>query len=448
MRKHKIVTLILVLVFAFSAFAQGESEAQNPLRERLKVERHSLDNGLKILTLEDHSAPLVSFQMWVHTGSRNERPGITGISHLFEHMMFKGSKKYGPEEHANIVKKHGGFLNAFTAEDMTVYFENIVPDKLELVVSMEAERLANLALTEETLTSEREVVREERRYRVDDSNFGCVYEQLIANAYTAHPYGWHVLGWMSDIEAITLEECREYHRIRYAPNNVTLVIVGDFNTADAVKLVKKYYGRLSAQEPPPEVTTVEPDQMGERIAYVHRPAQLPMLMAGYHIPPMGHEDIYPLQVLQKILSDGESSRLYQRLVYKEQVALYAGGAVDEREDPGLFYLWCGMNVGQDIEVGKRMLFEEIARFAEEPVSDEELQKARNQLEADFINGLQTNMYKGLQIGYYEVIAGDYEKLIEAADKLQAVTRDDIMRVAKEYLHESNRTTIILVPENI
>ena len=446
MRKASAVVLMMFL--STIVFAQMENDIGSEFLQNLNVEEHSLDNGLKILTLEDHSAPIVSFQMWVHTGSRNERQGITGISHLFEHMMFKGSKKYGPEEHATIIKKNGGWCNAFTAEDVTVFFENIVPDKLELAISLEAERLANLALTQETLSSEREVVKEERRYRIDDDNFGSLHEQLLATAYNAHSYGWHIVGWMSDIDAITLVDCREYHRIHYAPNNITLAIVGDFDTKKALKMVKKYYGKIPAQEPPPLVSTVEPPQKGERIAYVKRLARLPMLIAGYHIPEMIHDDIPPLRVMQKILSDGRSSRLYKRLVYDEQVALYAGGFVYELEDPGLFYVYCAMNAGHEIDEGKGMLYEEIERFAKEEVSDIELQKAMNQLEADFIFGLQTNMRKGLNIADYAVRGGDYRKIVEAYEKLQSVTKEDIMRVAAEYLVEDNRTVIILVPEEI
>jgi len=438
---------MIASVMIISSIAVPAEKTSDILQNLLKVKRDSLQNGLKILILEDHSAPLVSFQMFVHTGSRNEKPGITGISHLFEHMMFEGSKKYGPEEHANIVNRNGGSLNAFTTEDVTVFFENIVSDKLELVVSLEAERLANLDLSEKKLASERKVVMEERRYRVDDNNFGVVNEQLLANAYTAHPYGWNVVGWMSDLESITLKDCQDYHRIHYAPNNVTLVIVGDIDTDQTVKIVDKYFGKLKCQPAPEEIRTVEPAQMGERIAYISKQAQLPMLMAGYHIPPMGHEDIYPLKVLQKILSDGQSSRLYKKLVYDEQVALYAGGDVDEREDPGLFYLYCGMSIGHDIEVGKNMLFGEIDSFAEKPVTDHELEKAKNQLEDDFISRLQTNMSKGMRLGFYEVLLGDYTKIFDEADRLESVTKEDIQRVAKKYLNPDNRTTIILIPEN-
>jgi len=446
--KRFYLPLILAVLVCF-AFIQAQDSTKVSIPAEFAswdVQQHELANGMKILTLEDHSAPVVSFQMWTHTGSRNERPGITGISHLFEHMMFKGSKKFGAEEHANIVQRNGGNLNAFTTEDITVYFENIVPDKLELIISLEAERLANLNISDSTLASEREVVKEERRYRVENDNFGMVYEQLHSTAYTAHPYQWSVVGWMSDLDAITVEDCREYHRIHYAPNNVTVVIVGDFNTAEALKLMEKYYGKISAQETPAPVSTVEPPQNGERVSYVKKQAQMPLLLAGYHVPDFKADDYYILQVLQKILSDGRSSRLYKKLVYEEQVALYAGGGLTDTENPGLFYLYMGVNPGGEMDKSKKMLFAEIDRFAKEEVSDKELQKARNQLEADLIMGMQSNMRKGMNLGDYQVRGGDYKLLFAAAEKYQKVTKEDIMRVAKEYMNEDNRTVVILVPE--
>ena len=240
MKRALVIGLTVFLLFTVGSLAQNRQLEDYLDPKELGIEEFYLDNGLRILTWEDHSAPVISYQVWFDVGSINERPGITGISHLFEHMMFKGSKKYGPEEHSDIVKAHGGRLNAFTSNDMTVYFENIASDKLELIIALEAERQANLAITPENLASEREVVREERRVSIDNSVFGDMYEQLSANAFLAHPYQWSVLGWMSDIETITLEECREYHRIYYAPNNATVVIVGDFDTKEAIKHVEKY----------------------------------------------------------------------------------------------------------------------------------------------------------------------------------------------------------------
>lgn len=446
--KRLTFAFVVLLGCAVLGFGAEESFLEDYLNEDLLgVEEHYLSNGLRILTWEDHSAPVISYQVWYNVGSINERPGITGISHLFEHMMFKGSKKYGPEEHANIIKAHGGRLNAFTSNDMTVYFENIAADQLELVIAMEAERQANLAITPENLASEREVVKEERRVRVDNSVFGDMLEQLSANAFLAHPYQWSVIGWMSDINAITLEDCKEYHRIHYAPNNATVVIVGDFDTDEALELMEKYYGKIPRQEPPPPVRTVEPEQRGERRVYVHRRAQLPMLLAGYHIPDINHEDMPALQLAGDILSKGESSRIYRKMVYEDQIALYAGGSADNAKDPSLFYAYCGMNIGHDLEEGEKALFEIIEGLADNPPTPEELQKAKNQMEAEFIYDMQTNMYKGYNLGFYQTVAGDWREMLEWVEKYRQVTAEQVAEVASKYFTPKNRTTLILVPEN-
>ncbi len=447
MKRTMIVILLGILPVMFTLTAR-ESQLEDYLNEeKLGIEEHYLDNGLRILTWEDHSAPVISYEIWFDVGSINEKPGITGISHLFEHMMFKGSKKYGPEEHSDIVRANGGRLNAFTSNDMTVYFENISSDKLELVIALEAERQANLAITAENLASEREVVKEERRMRIDNSIFGDMLEQLSANCFLAHPYQWSVIGWMSDIESITLEECQEYHRIHYAPNNATVALVGDFDTEEALKLIEKYYGQIPSQEPPPPVETVEPEQKGERRIYHHRRAQLPMLIAGYHIPDINHEDMPALQVASTILSGGESSRIYRKMVYEDQIALYAGGGADAAKDPSIFYAYCGMNIGHEIDEGEEALFGIIEGFADNPPTEEELQKVKNQAEADFIFEMQTNSNKAYNLGYYQTVAGDWREMLAYPQKIREVTAEKVAEVAAKYFKPRNRTTVILVPEN-
>jgi zinc protease len=432
------LSLIAVLLLTVS-LAVGQSL-------NLDIKEHKLDNGLTILTLEDHSAPIVSYQVWFKVGSRNERPGITGISHLFEHMMFKGSKNIKPEEHAKLVQANGGVLNAWTSNDNTTYFENLPADKLELAVRLEAERQVNLNITPENLTSEREVVKEERRLRTDNSPFGAVIEQLYAAAYTAHPYHWPVVGWMSDLDAITLEDCQEYYRTHYAPNNATVALVGDFKTEEAVALVKKYYGDMKAQPLGPPVKTVEPPQTGERRVMVHKIAQTPMFVAGYHIPDVNHADIVPLKVLAKILFEGQSSRAYKKLVYEKQIAINVGGGVDEQIDPGLFYVYATAKPGKTAADVEAELYPELERLTTELVTDQELQKAKNQLEADFYYGLQSVSSKASRIGFSQAIAGDYRIFFNEGEKIQAVTKDELLRVAQQYLTEKNRTVAILVPE--
>jgi len=410
------------------------------------VEKYTLDNGLTVLISEDHSAPVVTYQVWYKVGSKNERPGITGISHLCEHMMFKGSKNVGPQEHARLIQANGGINNARTSFDITYYWEKLANDKLELAINLEAERQKNLTPTLENLTSEREVVKEERRMRVDNSPFGAVFEQMLNSAFVAHPYHWEVLGFMSDLDNITLDDLKNYYKTYYAPNNAIAVVAGDVNPKEVMKLMHKYYDDIPAQPSPPKVGTVEPEQKGERIAYIHKIAQMPAFMVGYHIPEFGHPDTYPLSVAARILFTGQSSRLYQKMIYQDQSALYVGGDCFLLQDPGLFYSFAIMQPGHTAEEGKNTLFEQIDKLKNEPVNEKELQKAKNQLESKFIFGLQSVENKGDKIGYYQTVLGDYNKLFEEAKEFQQVTAEDVMRVAKKYFDENNRNLVVLVPE--
>jgi zinc protease len=410
------------------------------------VERYQLDNGMIVLISEDHSAPVVSFQMWYHVGSKNERPGITGISHLCEHMFFKGSENIGPEEHSRIVKANGGVDNAGTSFDYTMYWEKLSSDKLELAISLEAERLKRLTPTQETFNSEREVVKEERRTRVDNSPYGALFEQLLNSAFTAHPYHWHLIGFLSDIGNITLEDIKQHYQTYYVPGNATAVVSGDVKPKEVMKLINQYLGDVPFQPPPAEVGSIEPEQLGERISYVHKIGQLPAFIVGYHIPEFGHPDIYPLTVAARILFRGESSRLYKKMVYEDQSALAVAGDCFSLEDPGLFFTFAIMQPGHTAEVGQQVLFEFINKLKEEPVDSTELQKAKNQLEAEFIYGLQSVSAKGEEIGYYQTVLGDYTRLFDEVNKYQAVTAEDLMRVAKKYFDKKNRTVTVLVPE--
>jgi len=432
-------SLLITLFLAFLCQASfGQIE--------FPVEKYVLDNGLTVLISEDHSAPVVSFQVWYHVGSKNERPGITGISHLSEHMMFKGSKNIGPEEHARIIQANGGIDNAGTSFDYTMYWEKLSSDKLELAISLEAERLKYLTPTQETFSSEREVVKEERRMGIDNSPYGALFEQLLNTAFVAYPYHWHIIGFMSDIDNITLDDLKEHYKTYYVPGNATVVVAGDVKSKEVMKLLNKYYGDIPFQPPPPEVGTVEPEQKGERIAYVHKIGQMPGFIVGYHIPESGHPDTYPLTVAARILFFGQSSRLYQKMVYQDQSALVVFGDCFSLEDPSLFFTFAIMQPGHTAEEGQTTLYEQIDKLKEEPVDSIELAKAKNQLEAEFIFGLQSVSDKGQQIGYYQTILGDHTKLFDEADKYQAVTAEDIMRVAKKYFDSKNRNVAVLVPE--
>ncbi len=409
------------------------------------IEKHELPNGLMVLLMPDHSAPTVTFQVWYKTGSKNEGPGITGISHLFEHMMFKGTKTFPEDVFDRMVTGNGGVNNAWTDFDNTTYFETMPSDKLDVAVSLEADRSRNLQINDANLKSERNVVINERLWRFDNSPFGATYEQLFNNAFVAHPYRWLPIGFRSDIDAITLQECLDYYRIHYAPNNSFLVVSGDFDPAAAMKSIQKYYGPIKSEPAPPPVTTVEPVQEGEKRVDFHRATQLPAVFAGYKIPDGKSPDIVPLQVAGKVLFDGESSRLYHRLVYVEQKAVFVEGAAMVKHDPSLFYVAAQAAPGSDIEDIKKEIFEEVDRLKSEPITANELQKAKNQMESDFINGLQSNSGRASQVGSFQIDTDDYNNIYSYPDKIQAVTADDVMRVAKEYLIENGRTVINLIP---
>ncbi len=432
----------LILITLFLALLTGVGFGQI----NFPVEKFTLDNGMTVLISEDHSAPVVTYQVWRKVGSKNERPGITGISHLCEHMMFKGSKNVGPEEFSRIIQANGGIDNAGTSFDYTMYYEKIASDKLELAINLESERQKYLNPTEESFSSEREVVKEERRMGIDNSPYGLLFEQMLNSTFAAHPYHWHVVGFMSDLDNITLNDLKEYYRIYYAPNNATAVIVGDVNPKEAMKLMHKYYDDVPSQPPPPKVGTVEPEQRGERIAYVHKIGQMPAFIVSYHIPEFGHADIYPLRVAAQILFNGQSSRLYQKMVYQDQSALTVAGDCFTLQDPGLFFTFAIMQPGHTAEDGEKTLFDEIDKIKNEPVDPKELQKAKNQLESEFVYGLQSVSDKGEQMGYYQNILGDYTKLFGEANKYQAVTPDDVIRVAKKYFDTNNRNVVVLVPE--
>ena len=410
----------------------------------LNTRTTKLGNGLVVLTLEDHATPVVAFQMWVRVGSKDEAR-YTGLAHLFEHMMFKGSEHIAPEEHARLVQARGGRTNAYTTHDHTVYFEEVSRENLPLVIELEAERVANLAITEETLVSERQVVLEERRMRTDDQPDGRALEALLALSFQAHPYRWPVIGWRSDVEQATLEACRDFFAHYYAPNNIVLSIVGDFDTEETLALVRRTFGRLEAVDEIPRNPTREPEQRGERRATVEFDLRSPVLAVAWHAPAAGHADAEPLDVLSEILSDGRSSRLYRRLVYRDQQALAAEGAYWELQQAGLFYAFVSVRPGASIERAERTLFEEIEKVRTQPVSAAELEKAKRQLEVGLVNGLAANHAVANRIAYDSVTLGRIRPLEERLAAIQAVDAEAVRRVAQTYLAPDLRSVVRVVP---
>jgi zinc protease len=404
-----------------------------------------LKNGLRVLSLTDAKAPVATFQVWYDSGSRNERPGITGITHLFEHMMFKGTKKVKPEEHARLIQAVGGINNAFTTWDLTAYWQALPPDQLELAARLEADRMVNLALTEENLRSEREVVKEERRFRTDNNPIGQALELLTSLAYDSNTYRWPTLGWPKDLDAITVADCKEYYAIHYAPDKATVIIAGPTTHEQNMKLVEKYFGGLKAGPPAPPVPRGEMPQKGERRAELHTEVQLPIMLAGYKVPPDSSADSPVLSVVANLLSAGQSSRLYRKLVYEDQSALFAGGTTVGRKDVGLFYMYAAVKPGRDRDSLETTFFREVERLAEEPVGDAELTKVKNQLEAQFVFGLQEIQDRAETVGSAALIAGDPADAARSLDRLRAVTAADIQRVAREWLRKDNRSLVWVLP---
>jgi predicted Zn-dependent peptidase len=409
----------------------------------LRTRRTVLDNGLVVLTLEDSSTPVVSFQMWVEVGSRDEAR-YTGLAHLFEHMMFKGSEHIEPEQHARLINARGGRLNAFTTRDHTVYFADVTRENLGLVIELEAERVANLDISEKTLTSEREVVLEERRMRVDDQPNGLAFEALMALAFQAHPYRWPVIGWRSDIEATTLAACREFFGHYYVPDNMVIAIAGDFDTEEALATIRRTFGRLDPARQIPRNPTAVTLQRGERRATVHFDLRSPVLAAAWHAPAAGHPDAEALDVLSQILSAGRSSRLYRRLVYQEEQALSAQGAYWEFARAGVFYAFASVRPDARIQRVEALFFDEIERVKTKPVRESELEKAKRQLEVGLVNGLATSHALASRIGRDTTTFGRIRPLEERLAAIRSVSAADVQRVARTYLVTERRSVVHVV----
>ncbi|MDG2050398.1 MAG: pitrilysin family protein [Myxococcota bacterium] len=409
-----------------------------------RLEMFELDNGLRVLTIEDHSTPVVAFQMWVHAGSKDES-FHTGIAHLFEHMMFKGSENIGEEEHARLIGARGGRINAYTSRDVTVYHEDVTSESLPLVIDLEAERVARLDISQENLDDEREVVLEERRLRIDDNPGGLAFEALAALSFQAHPYHWPVIGWRADIEAVTLEACRRFFDTYYSPNNITIVIVGDFDTRQAVEQIEQAFGGLEpAAEIPRNPGQVVPLR-GERRSVIHYDVQAPLLYAAWHAPATGHPDADALDVTSQILSAGRSSRLYRALVYDREEALYAQGGYWEMQEAGLFFGVAGVRPGVEIGTVEEGFFQEVERLRTEGVEEAEVAKAKRQLEVSLVNGLSTAHALASRVGRESVLTGRVRPLQERLEAIRAVTAEDVQRVAQTYLDPERRSVVHVVP---
>lgn len=431
------------VALACAVFLLAATSAPAGLADR--VVETVLPNGLKVIMLENHKAPLVTFQVWYRVGSRNETPGKTGLSHLLEHMMFKGTKKTGPGAFARIIQENGGNDNAFTSKDYTAYYENLKSDRIGVAIGLEADRMRNLVLREKDFRTERMVVMEERRRRTEDNPPAFLWEQTEAAAFKVSPYRWPVIGWMEDIEALSLRDLQDYYRTFYHPANAFLVVVGDFDREKLLRQIRKAFGSYRSGVKPDQKKAVDPPQKEERRVAVQRKAELPFLVKMYHVPNLHDPDAYVLEVIAAVLSGGKSSRLYQDLVRDRRLALEADADNSLlSRDPRLFYLSAVPMPGKDTADLERALDEEIVRLQKEPLRDEELQRAKNQLEAAFIFGQDSFFYQAMLLAQHE-IAGSWKELDDYLPSIRKVTAGDIQRVAARYLVRENSTVGILKP---
>jgi len=405
----------------------------------------TLPNGLQVVYLEDHSTPITHLAIWYHVGSKDEKPGRTGFAHLFEHLMFKGSKNVRPDQHPSLITSVGGQSNAFTDEDATVYWETVPAQYLPLVLWMEADRMASLDVSDEKFKTEREVVKEERRMRYENQPYGRLPEIIFDKAFTTHPYKHQTIGTMADLEAASIEDVRAFHDTYYVPNNATVALVGDFDTQQAKALVEQYLGLVPKGKPVPRDIAAEPPHKAEERYTVTEPWPLPAVVVSYHITFDGNPDSYPLHILAKILSDGDSSRIYRALVYDKQLALAAFGEAKLIEHPNLFYAVAIAQPGHKPEEVQKALLDEVDRVKTDGVTAEELNRAKRQFARDYIFGRETVQQKALQLAHAIVIHNDIKTADGEFDLFQNVTQADVQRVARTYFTPEARMLLTVMP---
>jgi predicted Zn-dependent peptidase len=458
---HRLLLVLLAFALALSsatAYGQGATKPTAPkgikpaakLAQTINVNFKDvkLKNGLRVLLVEDHSAPVVSLAVTYNTGSRNERKGRTGFAHLFEHMMFQGSENIGKGEHFVLVFNNGGVMNGTTNADRTNYYQTLPANQLDLALFLEADRMRSLDISKENLDNQRNAVQEERRLGVDNQPYGKAFEQFNETIYDNFAYKHSTIGSMADLNAASVEDVKEFFRVYYAPNNAVLALVGDFKTEEALAKIKKHFEAIPSQPAPPPVDMTEPEQTAERRLKVEDPlAQLPLLFLGYKGIVGNTADYYAVQVLNQTLADGRSSRLYQRLVKEKQLAAQIFGDVDERRGPGYYQLGALIAPGKKPEEVETIINEEIARLQQEPIADWELEKAKNSARRSSIQALQSSENTAIRLSQYAVYYNDPNLINTQFQKIAAVTKADVQRVAQKYLKTTNRTLALVVPKS-
>jgi zinc protease len=442
------LALLGVLLAALVSITPWRAAVDAAVRPpKFEYQRLKLPNGLTVIIHPDRSTPIAHVQLWYHVGAKDERPGRTGFAHLFEHMMFKGSKNVEPEQHTSIVSSVGGQANAYTTEDATVYWQTVPAQYLPLVLWMEADRMATLRIDEKTFRNEREVVKEERRMRIENQPYGRLNEILFDHAFTIHPYKHPVIGSMKDLEAATIDDVREFYRTYYVPANCTMVIAGDFEVDQVTELVNRFLARVpaAAKEVPRDIPK-EPLASKERRVTVEEAWPLPAVVVAHHITYDGHPDAYPLHIVAKVLSDGQSSRIYQKLVYETGLALTAFGNGNIIEHPNLFFAVAIVSPGKSPAAVEKALLAELDKLKAEGVTDRELQRAKNQFARDYVVGRESLQDKATHLAHAEVIHSDIKTADGEFDIFQNISQADVQRVAKTYFTPERRVVLHVMPK--
>jgi zinc protease len=437
---------LFISIFFLSVTFLAHGQEKDNLKINFPVLKYKLQNGLTVLLHEDHSVPLVSYHTWYKVGSRDETPGITGSAHMLEHMMFKGSQKYPGKSFDRILHENGIVNNAFTTYDYTGFYESLPSSKLEMMIQIEVDRMSNLNLSPEDLQSEREVVKEERRWRVDNNPMGLLMEMVMGTVFATSNYRWPVIGTMKDISNYKIETLRNFHSVYYVPNNAILVLAGDFKTAEAKKLIEKYYGPIGYRPLPRREYPRETTQDVQRNAKVNKDVQGTSFTVAYGSVPNAHPDMYPLDLAANILGNGSSSRLYKRLVYAKQSATSAYAYDSTMQDQGVFAVGVNLKPNMPVEESLDLVYQEIWKMRNKLVTIEELTKAKTQVMKELVDGLTTIDGKARALAVNEIVTGSYENLFKDLDKYNAVTAEQIKDVSNKYLNQKQRSIVVLEPK--
>lgn len=407
----------------------------------------TLENGLKVILIEKKDLPLVSLYIFYKTGSRNEIPGIRGISHFLEHLMFNETEKLSPREFDRILEENGGDSNAYTSQDWTVYYEEFPPDAIEKVIEMEADRMQNLKLSENSIECERNIVMEERRFRTENLPYSIQEEALYSLAYLEHPYRFPVIGYMEDILNIKSEDIKNYYREYYVPNNVLIVVCGDFYKSKVEKMIKEKFGNIPSRPLPARIIPKEKINMGERRGLIVHDIEVPSLMISYLCVEGENIDSIPLDILQIVLASGRSSRLYRELVQESFHAISVSADFPLRIDPSLFTIHCILKENERIELVENIIYSEIEKLKNGDLMDEELEKAKNIIFTEFVKGFQTNGGIAHMIGSYELLLGDWRKLKDILNEYEKINKNRIIETAQKYFNSNKKTVVAMVPLN-